>query len=290
MKTCRLCSTEKPLVEFLNRKDQKDGLHFWCKPCLKIKKAESYQKNREKALAAMAAYRKANPEKVAAAKKAAYEKKPEHYKSKAKQRYAADPLPTIHRSCARYTSRKEETLAKAKEYRERNREAMKARAATYREANREALNARQIQRQKDNREAFNAYQLQYRLNRYKTDPLYALQMTCRRRILCAMQKGGYKKSTKTENLLGCTFEDFKTYLESLFLPGMTWENRGKFGWHIDHIYPLSAAKDAVEMEKLCHYTNMQPLWAKDNHAKGAKMPHEFTAQQAAKWQTGSRTN
>lgn len=290
MKTCRLCSTEKHLVEFLKRKDQKDGYHFWCKPCLKVKKAESYQKNREKALASMAVYRAENPEKVSAAKKAAYQKNREHYRAKAKERYSEDPLPFIHRSRARYASRKEETLAKSKEYRARNSEALRARAANYREANRDALNARQIQRQKDNREAFNAYQLQYRLNRYKTDPLYALQMTCRRRILCAMQKGGYKKSTKTENLLGCSFEDFKTYLEGLFLPGMTWENRGKFGWHIDHIYPLSAAKDAAEMERLFHYTNMQPLWAKDNHSKGAKMPHEFTAQQAQKWQTGSRTN
>lgn len=290
MKTCTLCKIEKPFEDFAPRKSQVNGLHAWCKPCLKIKKSEDYQRNRAARLEQMAEYRVANPEKVAAAKKAAYQKNREQYRAKAKERYSDDPLPTIHRSRARYASRKEETLAKAKEYRERNREAMKARAATYREANRDALNARQVQRQKDNREAFNAYQLQYRLNRYKTDPLYALQMTCRRRILCAMQKGGYKKSTKTENLLGCTFEDFKTYLEGLFLPGMTWENRGKFGWHIDHIYPLSAAKDAAEMEKLCHYTNMQPLWAKDNHAKGAKMPHEFTAQQAEKWQTGSRTS
>lgn len=87
MKICTLCKTEKPLIEFLNRKDQKDGLHFWCKPCLKIRKAKSYQKNREKALAKMAEYRAANPEKVSAAKKAAYEKKPEHYRAKRKADY-----------------------------------------------------------------------------------------------------------------------------------------------------------------------------------------------------------
>lgn len=286
MKTCTLCKTEKPFEEFSKRKDQKDGLHFWCKPCLKIKKAESYQKNREKALATMAEYRKANTEKVAAAKKAAYAKKPEHYKAKHRERYLADPEPFITRSGARYESKREQILAYGKEYRERNREKIRVRAAAYREKNREKLNARQIERQRANRESFNAYQLQYRLNRYKTDPLYALQMTCRRRILCAMQKGGYKKSTKTEALLGCSFEEFKAFLEAKFLPGMTWENRGKFGWHIDHIVPLSSAKDREEMEKLCHYTNMQPLWAKDNHAKGAKMLHELTPKQAEKWRTG----
>jgi hypothetical protein len=286
MKTCTLCKTEKPFEEFSKRKDQKDGLHFWCRPCLKIKKAESYQKNRDKALAAMAEYRKANPEKVAAAKKAAYQKKPEHYKAKHRERYLADPEPFIARSGARYESKREQILAYGKEYRELNREKIRVRAAAYREKNREKLNARQIERQRANRESFNAYQLQYRLNRYKTDPLYALQMTCRRRILCAMQKGGYKKSTKTEALLGCSFEEFKAFLEAKFLPGMTWENRGKFGWHIDHVVPLSSAKDRDEMEKLCHYTNMQPLWAKDNHAKGAKMLHELTPEQAEKWRTG----
>lgn len=286
MKTCTLCKTEKPLLEFGPRKSCKDGLHFWCKPCLKIKKAESYQKNREKALATMAEYRKANPEKVAAAKKAAYEKKPEYYSAKGKERYFSNPGPFIARSGARYESKREQILAYSKEYRELNREKIRIRAAAYRKKNREALNARQIERQRANRQSFNAYQLQYRLNRYKTDPLYALQMTCRRRILCAMQKGGYKKNTKTEALLGCSFYEFKAFLEAKFLPGMTWENRGKFGWHIDHVVPLSSAKDQEEMEKLCHYTNMQPLWAKDNHAKGAKMPHELTREQAEKWRTG----
>lgn len=275
MKTCTLCNTEKPLTEFSKRKDRKDGLHFWCKSCLKVKKAESYQKNRDKALAKMAEYRAANPEKVAAAKKAAYAKKPEQYRARAAKRYSEDPGPYKNRAGVRYSTRKEEVLSRAKAYREKNRERIRVRAAVYREKNRTEISARTIQRQKDNRDAYNAYQLSYRLTRYKSDPLYALQMTCRRRILCAMQKGGYKKSTKTEVLLGCSFEEFKAYLEGLFSPGMTWENRGKFGWHIDHIYPLSSAKDAAELEKLCHYTNMQPLWAKDNHSKGAKMPYEW---------------
>lgn len=275
MKTCTLCKIEKPLEEFSKRKDQKDGLHFYCRPCLKLKKAESYQKNREKALATMAVYRKENPEKVAAAKKAAYAKKPEHYKAAWKKRYYKDPASVRARSGARYSSMLEQILAYGKEYRERNKEKIRVRAAAYREKNREALCAKTIQRQKDNREAYNAYQLQYRLNRFKTDPLYALQMTCRRRILCAMAKGGYKKSTKTEKMLGCSFDEFKVYLESKFEPGMTWENRGLYGWHIDHIVPLSSAKDQDELEKLCHYTNMQPLWAKENYSKGSKLPHEL---------------
>lgn len=275
MKTCTLCKIEKPFEEFAPRKRQKNGLHAWCKPCLKIKKSEDYQRNREARLASMAEYRKANPEKVAAAKKAAYEKKPEQYRAKAKARYSDDPAPFIASSGARYESKKEQILAQAKLYRERNKEKLRAKAAAYREKNREALSAKTIQRQKDNRDSYNAYQLQYRLTRFKTDPLYALQMICRRRILCAMAKGGYKKSTKTERMLGCSFEEFKAYLEAKFEPGMSWENRGLYGWHIDHIIPLSSAANQDELEKLCHYTNMQPLWAKENYSKGSKLPHEL---------------
>ncbi|MNQ31951.1 hypothetical protein D3C85_453340 [compost metagenome] len=275
MKTCTLCKTERPIIEFLKRKDQKDGLHFWCKPCLKIKKAESYQKNREKALATMAAYRAENPEKVAAAKKAAYAKKPDHYKAKHKAQYEENKEAYKARSRAWYEGNREAALERQKVYHHSNKEHAKIRNAAYRKANRAEICAKQIQRQKDNRESYNAYQLNYRLTRYKTDPLYALQMTCRRRILCAMAKGGYKKSTKTEIMLGCSFEDFKTYLESKFLPGMNWENRGLYGWHIDHIIPLSSAADRDELERLCHYTNMQPMWAADNYSKGAKMPHEL---------------
>ncbi|MNJ57854.1 hypothetical protein D3C77_534630 [compost metagenome] len=90
----------------------------------------------------------------------------------------------------------------------------------------------------------------------------------------ALTKRGYAKSSKTETVLGCSYEDLVKYLESKFLPGMTWENRGMFGWHIDHVVPLSSASSAEEIEKLNHYTNLQPMWAEDNWSKGAKMPGE----------------
>lgn len=68
--------------------------------------------------------------------------------------------------------------------------------------------------------------------------------------------------------LGCTQAEFKAYLANQFQPGMTWENYGL--WHIDHRYPLSVAhaEGPAVFERACHYTNLQPLWAKDNCAKG----------------------
>ena len=69
--------------------------------------------------------------------------------------------------------------------------------------------------------------------------------------------------------MGCSYEFLKEHLEKQFVDGMSWENRSE--WHIDHIIPLSSAKNEDEIYKLCHYTNLQPLWAIDNIKKGKKL-------------------
>lgn len=71
--------------------------------------------------------------------------------------------------------------------------------------------------------------------------------------------------------MGCSSEFLKEYLEKQFTEKMSWENHGFYGWHIDHIVPLSSAKTEEEVYKLCHYTNLQPLWAEDNLKKGDKI-------------------
>ncbi len=79
---------------------------------------------------------------------------------------------------------------------------------------------------------------------------------------------GYK-SASTMELLGCSYECFIEYISNKFDENMCWENYGKFGWHIDHIKPCASfdLKDP-EQQKLCfHYTNLQPLWWRDNIIK-----------------------
>jgi hypothetical protein len=72
------------------------------------------------------------------------------------------------------------------------------------------------------------------------------------------------------NFSGCSYEEFKIYLESKFEQWMTWENRGlyngelNYGWDIDHIIPVSMANIEEELIKLNHYTNLQPLCSKVN--------------------------
>ena len=74
---------------------------------------------------------------------------------------------------------------------------------------------------------------------------------------------------KTFEIIGCDGLFLKTHLESLFTSNMCWENYGE--WHVDHIIPLSSSKNLNEFYKLCHYTNLQPLWAHDNLKKGSKI-------------------
>jgi hypothetical protein len=95
-----------------------------------------------------------------------------------------------------------------------------------------------------------------------------------RRILLAVK--GSSKSKSTLELLGCNLDQLKQYIETLFKPGMTWGNHSKFGWHLDHIIPCSSfdLTDVEQQKKCFHYTNLQPLWAKDNIKKGSKLRYE----------------
>ena len=79
--------------------------------------------------------------------------------------------------------------------------------------------------------------------------------------------------TSSINLLGDSILNVVKYLEKQFKPGMTWQNHGRDGWHIDHIIPCASfdLTDLEQQKKCFHYTNLQPLWALDNLSKGAKI-------------------
>ena len=91
----------------------------------------------------------------------------------------------------------------------------------------------------------------------------------RTRTSTAFKNKGYNKNTKTQEMLGVNWEVCKAHIERQFTKGMTWDNQGE--WHIDHIIPLASANTKQELKKLCHYSNLQPLWAVDNIIKSAKI-------------------
>lgn len=122
---------------------------------------------------------------------------------------------------------------------------------------------------KNRRIYFNNYQKINNKKRRLNDPLFKLSGNIRNLIGQSFRRYAYTKKSKTYQILGCTFEEFKQYLENKFTEGMNWNNIGE--WHLDHIYPISLAKDEEELIKLNHYTNFQPLWAVDNLKKGNKI-------------------
>ena len=112
----------------------------------------------------------------------------------------------------------------------------------------------------------------YHKKRFKTDAVYKLKVTVRARFIKYLWKNKIAKNNRTFDLVGCTPKELKKHIEKQFLPGMSWENYNFETWHIDHIKPISLAKtmDDIIRLKLMHYTNLQPLWAKDNMKKSNK--------------------
>jgi len=111
------------------------------------------------------------------------------------------------------------------------------------------------------------------LLRKKNDPNYKLACDLRSSLLIRLRHFKAKKTISAIKLLGCTTDFFIEYIKSKFQEGMTWENHGRHGWHLDHIIPckfFDLTKEE-EQKKCFHYSNFQPLWAGENLSKGAKI-------------------
>lgn len=109
----------------------------------------------------------------------------------------------------------------------------------------------------------------YTNKKYYEDMEYRLKILIRGRIWKALKRNS--KYSSSLELLGCSISDLKDHLEKQFTKGMSWGNYGQ--WHIDHIKPCSSFDlTNSDQQKLCfHYTNLQPLWAKDNIRKSNKI-------------------
>lgn len=103
-------------------------------------------------------------------------------------------------------------------------------------------------------------------NKRRNNALFNLKHTISNLVYISTVKCGYTKKSRTYEILGCSYEEFRDYIENKFLEGMSWDNRSE--WHLDHIKPISLATNEEEVIALNHYTNFQPLWASDNRKKG----------------------
>lgn len=114
---------------------------------------------------------------------------------------------------------------------------------------------------------------QYGRMRRQTDPLWRLSAHMRVRLHRLL--GGMKARRSWRAFVPYSAEQLKAHIERQFLPGMTWQNHGK--WHVDHIVPLSAFKitgpNCPEFRAAWSLTNLRPLWARDNMRKSARRTH-----------------
>lgn len=255
---------------------------------------EYYAKNKATILEKQKAYRRAHTEEIA---------------EKSRKKYLATRDKALAQRKARYARKRDIERKQQAEYRAANLEAIRAQQKAYRDANREELKRRCRDRraadpdayrakeraraktpeqraaaversrkwQKENRERHREWMRNNRRRRMTSEPTFKATIAMRRRFYMAIRNQVYDgwdiRSGQAVRLLGCTMAEFIAYIESQWGDGMTWENWTRDGWHIDHIIPLSAfdLSDEEQVKAACHYTNLRPLWAKDNLRKGAKV-------------------
>lgn len=123
---------------------------------------------------------------------------------------------------------------------------------------------------KQNRQLINKKLRKHIIQKRKTDVNFKIKQDLRARFYRLVKKNNFTNSSSLK-MLGCSIDDFKKHIESQFCEGMTWENHSLHGWHIDHIRPCASfnLNEPEEQAKCFHFTNFQPLWAKDNLKKGS---------------------
>jgi hypothetical protein len=169
-----------------------------------------------------------------------------------------------NRSQLYYENNKE----KIKIYQEKNQDKKKIYLLNWKKNNSERCNQLLCNWKKNNSDKVKESRKKER-ERGKIDIIFNIKNRVRCRLHHFLNRSTITKKSKTFDILGCSPYFLKEYLEKQFKSGMTWDNRNE--WHIDHIIPLSSAQSEDEIYKLCHYTNLQPLWAEDNLKKSNKI-------------------
>lgn len=168
---------------------------------------------------------------------------------------------------------KELLKAKSKQYYEKNKESIKLKSKnnynknkqkkleyqkSYSEENKDKIKEYKSEYYHLNKDKIRKYKNEYQNRKRKEDPIFRLKYVISRTIRRSLKCKGISKSKRSIEVLGCSVEFFKKYLEDMFDDNMSWENYGTY-WDIDHIIPLSTANTEEDVLKLNHYTNLQPL-------------------------------
>lgn len=196
-------------------------------------------------------YEAANKEKIAESRARARKLDPEKFRARSRQWRIKNPEKSHEHSAKRYREQKDAFRAQITAWREANPERFKAIAA----ASRKRPGSAQKRRE-------------YANKRHATNVQARLATLLRNRVLKALK--GRVRSASVLSVIGCSLGDLVAHLEGQFIDGMTWANHGE--WHIDHRRPLSSfdLTDPDQYASACHFTNLQPLWGRENQSKGSR--------------------
>ncbi len=254
MKQCSKCKTNKTLNEFGKSKSRNDGLYHWCKECVKIdntKRRKTKEKGTKWKLDLQNNGLKFCP--ICSNIKLLCD-----FGFKKNSLYGLQP---ICRNCKSIKdSEYRERLKNEGRYKDMKKSEYQKNKTKYREAG--------LIYNKEKRDYKKEYKSTLILR--NKNPLAKLRNVVRNRLLVGLKYRGFKKNSPTIDILGADWSVIEKHISDKFTDGMNWENHGRYGWHIDHIIPLSNAKNEKEFYELCHYMNLQPLWFLDNLEKGTK--------------------
>lgn len=183
-----------------------------------------------------------------------------------------------------------------KEYQKRYRETHKEYFKQYRELHKEEIKEKNKQRRNENHEYYLAKEKENYLKNHKSklessrkwkknnrdkineyerkrkkEKIFLLKTNTRKLIRKSFDRKGFIKNSKTETILGCSYDCFIKHLLNTYKNNYGYEWDGKEKVHIDHIKPLKFAKTEEEVIELCYYSNLQLLKEKDNLEKGSKI-------------------
>ena len=247
-KICSKCGIEKPITEFYFRKDSQK-YHNQCKICLREKSSN---------------YRKENIDKIKEQQKRYYKENHERLLNYHKD-YREQNTDKIKDTRKKYYENNKEKVKEYKaEYYEKNKERLRKKFHKYYLENAEQLKEYQKEYRINNHEKYYKRKLEYKYNKIINDEIFKLKEQLRNMLRWSFRRKGYIKSKRTKTIIGCDIDFFIQYLKESFKNNYGYEWDGKESVHIDHIIPLSTAHAEEEVLKLCHYTNLQLLKAKDN--------------------------
>lgn len=169
-----------------------------------------------------------------------------------------------------YEYNKEKIKEQNKKYREDNKEAIYERRKKHREAHKEDIREKNKKYREAHKEDIKEYKKKYSEERRKTDEGYRILECLRSRLRNALK--GTNKSASTMELVGCSIEFLRDYLENTKVEGKDYSDA-----HIDHIRPCASfdLTDPEQQRECFHYTNLQYLPAKENISKGARLEYNI---------------